>query len=192
MATIKYDGMESPSNLITFTEIPNILTVSEPIDGEKANILIEVVGDLEQITSADTQWYITLYGDTITNVIDPKNANGKRFYASQDTHSTSVSIARALRSCPKISTAFEISVDNVGVHLIAKTIGKKWNVLSDVLFTNLPDGVVEISYTSEGSSESDLFDSKIVVDIYTQENYSGTFDKYVTSFEKNIKILKNF
>lgn len=186
MATIKYDGLEDPENLVTFTEIPNILTVSEPIDGEKANVTIDVVGDLEQSTSADTQWYITFFGETITNVIDPKNANGKRFYASQDTHSTAVSIARALRSCPKISTAFEISVDNVEVHLVAKTIGKKWNVLSDVLFTNLPSEIVEISYTSEGSSESDLFDSKIVVDIYTQENYSGTFDKYVTSFEKNM------
>lgn len=186
MATIKYNGLEDPENLLTLTEVPNILKVSETMNGNKANLTFEVLGDLEQYTSADTQWFVTLLGETITNVIDPKNANGKRFYGSQDTHSTAVSIARALRSCPKISTAFEISVDDVEVHLIAKTIGKKWNTLSNVLFTNFPDGLIETYSTSRGSSESDLFDSKIVVDIYTQENYSGTFDKYVTSFEKNM------
>lgn len=186
MATIKYDGISSPSNLVTFTEVPNLLKVSETMSGEKAHFMLDIVGDFETVTSADTQWYITFFGDTITNVIDPKNANSKRFYGSSDEASTAFSIARALRGCPKISTVFDIVCDGTEINIFAKTIGKKWNNINDVMFTNIPGGLLERSIFSDGTSSSDLFDSKIIVDVYTQENYSGTFDKYVTSFEKNL------
>ena len=190
MADITYDRLTVGEfeNLVTFTDVPNILKVSDTSAGTHADLTIEVVGDLNEVTSADTQWYITFYGDTITNVINPKNANGKRFYASQDETATAFSIGMALRACPKISTAFLITISGAEISLIAKTIGKKWDNISGVLFTNITDNLMETWTTSSGSANSTLFNSKIVVEAYAEGQYDSSafqsnFD-YVTSFEK--------
>ena len=184
MAEITYDRLTVGEfeNLVTFTDVPNIIKVSDSTEGERANLELEIIDDLSSIVSADTQLYITFLGETITNVVDPQNANGKRFYASQDDESTAFSIGRALRACPKISTSFNITVSGTGITLVAKTIGEKWSNISGVLYTNISTAFMTRTSTSSGSSESDLFGSKIVVDAYTADT-SNNYE-YVTSFEK--------
>lgn len=192
MATITYDRLTVGEfdNLVTFTDVPNILKVSDSSAGTHADLAMEIVSDFEQDTTADTQWYITFYGDTITNVLDPQNANGKRFYVSQDEASTAFSIGMALRSCPKISTSFIITISGTEISLIAKTIGKKWNNSSNVFYTNIPDWAMEAWGTSSGSATSTYFNSKIIVEAYAEGQYDSSafgsdFD-YVTSFEKTL------
>lgn len=180
---ITYNGVESPSNILTFTEVPNILKISENVTGTKCAIQFFMGTGLRQTVSADSQYYITLFGETVTNVMSPSNANNKRFYISDDAESTAMSIARALRNCGGLNADFEIfgRESDGSVQIIARTIGKKITT-ANYLQRNIPGNYMGVS-VQDGNSYSILFNSKIQVDVYN----SSTVDvnNFVTTLEKN-------
>jgi hypothetical protein len=178
---ITYNNLSSPSNILTFTEIPNILKISENVTGTKCTIQFSMNNGLRQTVSADSQYYITLFGETITNVMSPENAKNKRFYISDDRVSTAMSIARAFRNCGGLNADFDIFGVNGVVEIIAKTIGSKITT-ANYLQRNIPSQYMSVS-VQDGSSYSALFNSKIDIDVY--DSASANTSNYVTTLEKN-------
>lgn len=183
MATITYNGVSAPNKMMTFTDIPNILKLSDSDSGTKAEITLEFIGSMVQVTSADSQYYISCLGDTITNVINPQNNNNKRFYGSQYPASTAMNVVRALRCCGRVSAEFDVLLyDNTTVMLRAKNIGSQWAIATDVFSTNIPNSRVIINFM-DGNSGSVYHNSKINVDICDSPSYDA--DHYITTLEKN-------
>ena len=178
---ITYNNLSSPSNILTFTEIPNILKISENVTGTKCTIQFSMNNGLRQTVSADSQYYITLFGETITNVMSPENAKNKRFYISDDRVSTAMSIARAFRNCGSLNADFDIFGVNGVVEIIAKTIGRKITT-ANYLQRNIPSQYMSVS-VQDGDAFSVLFNSKIDIDVY--DSASANTSNYVTTLEKN-------
>ena len=178
---ITYNNLSSPSNILTFTEVPNILKISENVTGTKCTIQFMMGNGLRQTVTGDSQYYITLFGETISNVMAPESANNKRFYISDDAESTAMSIARALRNCGGLNADFDIFGNGSTVEIIAKTIGKKITT-ANYLQRNIPGDKMSVS-VQDGSSTSILFNSKIQVDVYNSNEASG--NNFITTLEKN-------
>lgn len=179
---LTYNNLSSPNNLLTFTEIPNILKVSENVTGTKATFNFFFEGNLQSSVTADSQYYVTFLGETVTNVMDASKANNKRFYISADEDSTAASFARALRNCGGIAADFNIIQEGPDVYLIAKTIGQKWSNTANYLQRNIPNDKLS-AWGTDGNAYSVLFNSKIGVDVFTGVPYDR--NNYVTSLEKN-------
>ena len=180
---ITYNGVEKPANMVTFTDIPNILKVEEIQNGTKAQFTFFMGAGLRQTVTADSQYYVTLFGETITNVMSPSDAKNKRFYISDDSMGTAMSMARAFRNCAGLNADYNIYVrqNDGGIVLQAKTIGQKITT-SNYLQRNISGQYMGVS-VQDGSSYSILFDSKIQLDVYNAD--SNDLSKYVTSLEKN-------
>ena len=178
---ITYNNLSSPSNILTFTEIPNILKISENVTGTKCTIQFMMGNGLRQTVTGDSQYYITLFGETISNVMSPENTNNKRFYISDDAESTAMSIARALRNCGGLNADFDIFGNGSTVEIIAKSIGKKITT-ANYLQRNIPGDKMSVS-VQDGSSTSILFNSKIQVDVYNSNESS--VNNFITTLEKN-------
>ena len=178
---ITYNNISSPSNILTFTEIPNILKISENVTGTKCTIQFMMGNGLRQTVTGDSQYYITLFGETISNVMSPENTNNKRFYISDDAESTAMSIARALRNCGGLNADFDIFGNGSTVEIIAKSIGKKITT-ANYLQRNIPGDKMSVS-VQDGSSTSILFNSKIQVDVYNSNESS--VNNFITTLEKN-------
>ena len=178
---ITYNNLSSPSNILTFTEVPNILKISENVTGTKCNIQFIMGDNLRQTVTADSQYYITLFGETVSNVMLATEAINKRFYISNDAESTAMSIARALRNCGSLNADFDIFGNGGTVEIIAKTIGKKITT-ANYLQRNIPAQYMGVS-VQDGNSYSILFNSKIDIDVYNSA--SVNVSNYITTLEKN-------
>lgn len=180
---IKYNNVEEPQNMVTLTEIPNILTIYESNDGQKASVTFSFDGNLRQTVSADSQYYISILGETITNVVDPANNNNKRFYISGDEDCTCMNVCRALRCCPSIAADFNVIHSGSELHIVAKTIGSKGLALANAITTNIPNDKLTISI-SDGYADSIVFGGKVAVDVYSGSSVNDV-QNYVTTIEKN-------
>ena len=178
---ITYNNLSSPSNILTFTEVPNILKISENVTGTKCTIQFSMSNGLRQTVTGDSQYYITLFGETVTNVMAPESANNKRFYISDDAESTAMSIARAFRNCGSLNADFDIFGNGGTVEIIAKTIGNKITT-ANYLQRNIPGDKMGVS-VQDGSSTSILLNSKIQVDVYNSN--AANVNNFITTLEKN-------
>lgn len=165
-------NVSNASNLITFTDIPNILKVTDSAGGTNAVISLVFTGNLAAVTATEP-WYITILNETITSVDDYNNAVNKNFYVSTSNISTAASVARALRNCPAISAVFTIEHSGSEVELVARSVG----TMSPSVLTNISTSYLTKSITN-GTSSSQLYGSMVGVDVY-----SGS--KYITTLEKN-------
>ena len=179
---ITYNNLSSPSNILTFTEVPNILKIEEIVSGAKSDISLRFEGNLRQTVTADSQYYISILGETITNVMDASTADNKRFYISGDKDGIAMSVCRALRNCGGLAAEFNIIHNGSEVGLIAKTIGNKGLTAPNVIQRNIPSDKLTVSI-GEGSSYSVLFNSKIDVDVYSGSTSDD--NNYVATLEKN-------
>lgn len=179
---ITYNNVEEPSNMVTFTEIPNILKVSEEVSGTKAMFNFFWEGNLQSTVTSDNQYYVTFLGETVSNVTDPTMAKNKRFYISGDEDATAMSFARALRNCSSIAAEFNITCIGPDVYLVAKTIGEKWSNMANYLDRNIPEQNLHTNGT-DGSTDSWLFNSLIDIDVYS--GTSANRENYITTLEKN-------
>ena len=178
---ITLNGLSNPSSLLTFTDVHNILKVSENISGTKAHFVFEFLGDLASTVTSDGQYYVTFLGETVSNVMSPSNSNNKRFYIS-DIDTTAANFARALRNCGTLMAEFNIIHSSNQVTLLAKTIGQKWSNVSNYFTTNIPLANLNAQGT-DGTSYSSLFGAKVDVDVYSGASYNNS--NSVTTLEKN-------
>lgn len=175
---ITYNAETNPSNLITFSDIPNILKVEDSSGGTYARITLTFTGNLYTATTADNQWNITVNGESITNTTQPQNAKNKHFYVGTSNNSIAASVTMALRNCSTISANYTIQNTNNQVVLTARGIGVMW-----------PDGAtnhietnIDSSYLTwaaiDGSANSDLNGAEIIVEVLSNGEYVTTMHKY--------------
>lgn len=178
---ILYNGAERTDSIVTFSEVPNILSVKQDVSGTKGRLSLIVYSGWS--VSADTQYYFTLFGETISNVLAPQDAKNKKFYVSTDIASTAMSIARALRSCGSIAADYLITTGTTNTNgdtviITAKVIGRK--SFSNNIDKNIPTSYMLVAIGDDGSADEgngDYFNSKIDVEVYQQDNYITTLEK---------------
>ena len=173
---ILYNNISSPEHLITFTDVPNILKVTDYDGGYKASYTLNFVGNLYGMTNADAQWYITLFGDTISNVLDPNNAVNKTFYVSTANTATAASVVRALRNCPNLAANFIVTQDGSRVNVTAREVGSIFQG-GNYFDTNIDQAYMGRE-GQDGSANSRLNGALVDVDVTRN-------GEYVTTLEKN-------
>ena len=168
--TLTYNDITSPRNMVTFSDVYNIIDIHEEPYGSYATITIPICG---VTSSVEGQYYITLLGETITSTITPQNAGNKLFYiANGDDESTAISIVRAFRNCSRISANYTVVKDGSSVVIKSRTIGRLGD-LSNVISTNL-----QINYTiQDGAIYTQLYDSTILADVYFEDQYAVSLTK---------------
>lgn len=175
--SITYNNADSGecSNFITFTDIPNILKVTDTNGGQKAEFQLQFSGNLHSATlpSGDTFWYISLLGDTVTSTDTYSNAFNKNFYPATDAISTAASVSKALRSCPNVTANF--TVEHSGSTVIVK--GRDVGHATFNYTTNIPNDYLEGYITNQGGAASELYNSKVNVDLFEDNNYVTTLEK---------------
>lgn len=203
---ITLNGLTNPSNIITFSNTPTILTVEDTYGGSFANMEINF-NDFSGI-SMGKEYYFTLNGHKITSTNKIEKAQGNRFYvtyASSTAKNTLIFIANkfaeALRNIGELSVNYDIYVAiskgqmKPGVMIKAKNYGAQYNFTVD---TNLPTPNV-ISYSStNGNVSSQLMNgtsNKIKIDVYNVGEYGNRINSdtsltqsgsYKTTLEKEI------
>jgi hypothetical protein len=178
---ILYNGAQRNESIVTFSEVPNILSVKQDVSGTKGRLSLIVYSGWS--VSADTQYYFTLFGETISNVLAPQDAKNKKFYVSTNIASTAMSIARALRSCGSIAADYIITTGTTNTNgdtviITAKVIGRK--SFSNNIDKNIPTSYMLVAIGDDGSADEgngDYFNSKIDVEVYQQDNYITTLEK---------------
>lgn len=181
---IKYNGAVRTSGMLTFSDVPNILQVEETIVGTKSQLTMQVVQDFRRDVEYNNQYYLTLFGETITNVMSPQDATNKRFYVGNSDKDTAISIVRALRNCSSLAAEFIITTATTETNgdtvvLTARNIG--FHNFTGNIDRNIPTYDLLINVVEAGSSDDSgnkLFNSKIDVDV----NANG---EYITTLEKN-------
>ena len=189
MADIYYNDFSASEinsrNIVTFTEVPNILSIQTDNTGTKARVNLFFEGNLQTSVTGDGQYYISFLGETITNVMDSSKATNKRFWISGDEDCTAMSVGRALRNCSGIAADWNIVVHGPDIYMIAKTIGSKWGNFGNTFIHNIPSSNLSVMQTG-GTSSSVYFNSKIDVDVYSGSSYGNdSYYNYVTTLEKN-------
>ena len=92
---ITLNGIENPNNIITFTNCPTILTVSDSWTGTKARSVIEIA-DLSSVRTPD-EYTISVGDYIIRGTGDLSKSVGNRFYlTSSNTTANKVLVARHL------------------------------------------------------------------------------------------------
>lgn len=185
MANIYYNGISSTEydGILTFSDVPNILQIKEDIYGTQTVIDLTPSGSWRSMVSANTQYALTMFGETITNVMSPTEARNKKFFIAENEEDTAISMVRALRNCGTIAANFIITIENVyapnsTVRLTSRTIGDKlYNGWIDR--RTIPSGVLQLEFTAGTADESDgkFLNSKIDVDVYEDSNYITTLEK---------------
>lgn len=171
---IKYNNIDvaQAHGLVTFSDIPSILEISDTTGGTRATLQL-TVNNLYWTATSNNQWWLTFQGNTISNVIDPQNAVNKNFYIASNPQSTAVSIANALRNCPSIAAKFLVYAEGVFVKAKAREIGA-----IDMTLTMTSGLSTYLSATTiAGSAFSSLVNSKIMVDVKSNEEYLTSLDK---------------
>ena len=158
-------------NLITFTDIPNILKVTDSSGGTKQTISLTFNGNLAGVTHTEP-WTISLQGETISSVDTYAEAVNKAFFVSSSNSTTAASAARALRNCPNIAALYTVQQYQNGIILTARDIGS-FPVTVD---SNIPTSYLSKSIT-QGSAQSQLVGAKIDVDVYNGSEYITTLEK---------------
>lgn len=182
MANIYYEGISSDNydGVLTFSDVPNILQIREDIYGTPTVIELTPQGIWRSMVSANTQYALTMFGETITNVLSPSEVRNKKFFIAENEENTAASMVRALRNCATIAANFVITLvdSNSTVRLTSRTIGDKlYNGWIDR--TTIPSSCLTISFTAGTADESDgkFLNSKIDVDVYQDDNYVTTLEK---------------
>lgn len=170
---------QSNTNIVLLSDVENILTFNEPYSGEFAQIILPFTNDLSSTVSSDGQYYITLFDETITNVVQYQNATNRRFWISSTLANTAASVANALRSCSSIAADWHIRQSSNIVYLTAKRVGNKLSNYTYWNRTNIGASYLSITAISAGSSTSSLLDGKAVVDVTSGTSVIGRMSKQI-------------
>lgn len=174
------NGVYSPGNynMLTFTDVPNILKIEEDIAGTYATFTFTFTGNLKSTVTSDGQYYVTFLDETVTNVMKATNAKNKRFYIASDNISTAASFCNALRSCPSLVANFTITQNGPSVTLKGRIIGQLWSNFPNYIDKNIPSTYL-VTNGTDGTANSSLFGAKVMVNVLSGSSV------YVTTLEKN-------
>ena len=173
---ITLNGLESPSNIITFTNCPTILTVSDTWTGTRARSTIEV-DDLSIVKTPD-EYTISIGDYIIRGTGDLSKSVGNRFYlTSSKTLANRILVAKkiadAISSLGGITMNYRVWQDSdSNGQLLPKVIVEAINIgignLGIHINDPMPSGIVTINGTA-GSITSTFngnITNKIHVELY--------------------------
>ena len=175
--TVKYNNLPvgDAKNLITFTDIPNIVSVEESQSGTCTIYQLNFKG--EWTSTLTTPWYIKI-DDTIRSVSSYADALNKNFLyktSGNDNKVTAMTVANALRNCPNVLSSWRIEyTGGTDVYLYNREIGQN---LFENFETNMPSSIFECNVIQQGSGTSGI-KNKIGVDLYLGNDYQTTLTKY--------------
>lgn len=173
---ITLNGIENPSNIITFTNCPTILSVSDTWTGTKARSVIEIA-DLSTVKTPEK--YTISVGDyMIRGTGDLSKSVGNRFYlTSSNTTANKVLVARkivdAISSLGGITMNYRVWQDSAANGqllpiVIIEAMGVGISNVGIHINDPMPSGIVTINSTM--GSITSIFNgsitNKIHVDIY--------------------------
>ena len=183
---IKYDGYDLQDvndQIVTFSEIPNILSINQTVAGTYATLKLRFLDGWQSVVTANTQYSITLFGETISNVMSPKDANNKKFFIGSNLADTAISVCRALRNCGSVTADFTVNTSTTvslgdTVVIKARTIGMKFTS-PDYIVKNVPSNYMQTSVSEGSADENDgkFLNSRIQVDVYQSDDYITTLEK---------------
>lgn len=165
MATVKLNGQSLTSGTLCFSDSINILEYNDSITGTSASITLTFGSSLQSTVTADSQYYITILDETITNVMSTTNATNKRFYIGSTTDSTAAYVANALNACESLAADWLIYNDGSSVYLTARTIGQKLTNVSTPFSTNIPSGSTTFTYSTTDGTSTSNFGGKVYVQL---------------------------
>lgn len=172
---LTYNGQTTTAEMITLTNVPNILTIqSSSVTGNKS-ILKITISDLTQINTSNT-YYITINGITITS-----GSVGNNFYITNtntDANKIAVahSIVKSLRTVglPNYEIYQQIeggSLTNV-LFVEAREVGEQYEITFD---TNLGAAISYDNYV--GTTSDEFAGGRLNIDVYSDGNYITTLEK---------------
>lgn len=167
---ITLNNINNPMPVICLTGNHNILKITDSTGGTKSTITL-TVGQITN-TTTDGEYYISINGGQIMSVTNPNNAKGRNFYViSSSPSSTAMSIARALRNTPNVSSYYNVECENTNTVTLT---AMKYGNITATTDTNIT--ALTISQTT-GTSTTELENGKVSVDIYSGNNYITTLEK---------------
>lgn len=171
--SLKFNNITNATDFVTFTDIPNIVTVTNSeTGGTKAELKITISGNWAAASHIDP-WYISINGETITGVDNYKNAINKNFYISPSNSSTAASIAKALRNCPSLASSFVISNYENQIWLKARAKGEfTWDITTNATAYTTTNG-------TGGTVSDELVGGSVDVNLLDDGN------NYITTLTKN-------
>ena len=170
---IRYNNESPASDMVTFTDVPNILTFDDNNQmGQEAYIELSFIGNLYSATTSEGQWEIVIMGETITSTLEVSKSVNKNFYVAQNQVSTAAYVARALRNCPTINASFTVEHTSYKVTLRTRTP----MAVNLVVSSNIPSGFLVIN-SYNGVSPSVYEGATIGVDVYSDGRYITTLEK---------------
>lgn len=175
---ITYNDKTTSNKLVTFTDVPNILLFDEVFTGWEGTFSLHFQGNMKSLVTANNQFHITFLDEDITNVMNPSDATGKRFYISSDANSTAVSVAQALRSCASINANYTVGYGNGEVELRGKSLGTKWGSVAHFFDTNIPSAYMTVEAYDGDAYPEDLYMSKVIVDVVDGDRMLTTLAKH--------------
>lgn len=194
---ITLNGLSNPSNIITFTNCPTILTVNDAWTGTAPSATI-TVKTMSGVTNAD-DYYIEVDGYKIQGTSDLTKSVGNRFYiTSSNTTENKVFVAKkicdALRSIGQLSVNYNIyqSVENGALSPSVVIKGRSVGQNRPTIKNNTNN---KITSSSSAGSITSTFNgtttNKVVVDIYrvtppNRINSTPSRGQYITTLEKNV------
>lgn len=170
---IRFNNESPASDMVTFTDVPNILTFDDNNQmGQEAYIELSFIGNLYSATTSEGQWEIVIMGETITSTLEVSKSVNKNFYVAQNHVSTAAYVARALRNCPTINASFTVEHSSYKVTLRTRTP----MAVNLVVSSNIPSGFLVIN-SYNGVSPSVYEGATIGVDVYSDGRYITTLEK---------------
>ena len=168
-------GQSNATNLVTFTDIPNILKLTDSATNRNCIVSLSFSGNMSNFPTSNVA-SITLFGETITGVRTYNEAINKNFYMSSSPISVAASVAKALRNCPGVVSMFTVEHSDDEVELRARNSGQLLSQYSGYYSSTLNN---YINLTGYDGSSSSLNGALVSVDVL----YSG--GRYVTTLEKS-------
>lgn len=182
---LKYNN-GAPNGIVTFTGIPNIVTLqSDSITGSKAKLTIT----MSNLTTIDLnkEYYISVNNQTITS-----GAGSNSFYitntsSTETRRSVAYSIVQALRNSDLSNYIIYQNVEQVIVE--AREVGELYNITFD---SNLGSAIS--TNNSSGTTTDEFAGGTINIDVYAQGGYITTLTKnyYKEQIDFNVSdVLKS-
>lgn len=167
---ITLNNINNPMPIICLTNSHNILKITDSTGGTNSTITL-TVGTLEN-TTVDGQYYISVNGGQIMSTTNPNNAKGRNFYViASSPASTAMSIARALRNTPNVSSYYNVICNNTNVVTLK---AMKYGAITSTTDTNTTG--ITFSQTT-GTSTTELENGKVSIDMYNGNDYITTLEK---------------
>lgn len=177
--TISLNGSLSMANMVTLTNVPNILKITNDVEDKNSKAVLSI-SSLANINE-NTTYSISLDGYVVYSSIY-RNEIGKKFYITQDTSYNSLlyvcdTIVNALNSISYINSNYNVYISNTSEIHIDKRNGE-----SIVLETTLPNSNVEIV---NGVSKDGM---SVVVNVYHNNEFVATLQKNVVGSETSFNL----